>query len=217
MIVDVAIEKAVKDIASLNPLVAADKAGCDFREEKFHLKYFNRLFLIDHASGTIEEPTTDGHGPALSRALKLVLLHYLINASGAPIAGEWITYRYLPGANFFESRFESMGILPLQRRFGKDLEGFRQACRKLGSDTMSRTGDAAYRFLAFPNVPMGCILYLADEEMPPSVTLLFDASAPNYLPTEDLSYVGSYLAFTLIKLAPNKVESAADTQGDPRC
>lgn len=217
MPVDLAIEKALKDITSLNPLAAAAKAGCDFKDGKFHLKFFNRLFLIDHASGSIEESITEQKGQSLSRHLRLVLLHYLINASGAPVACEWITYRYLPGANFFESRFESMGILPLQRRFGNDLEGFRQACQKLEGDAMSRSGDAAYHFMALPRIPMGCILYLADEEMPPSVSLLFDASAPSYLPTEDLSYVGSYLAFTLIKLTPAKAESGADAKKEPCC
>lgn len=211
---DVAMEKAVKDLAALNPFTAAAKAGCDFREGKFHLKLFNRLFLIDHASGAIEEQED---GPPLSRALKLVLLHYLINATGMPIAGEWITYRYLPGANFFEARFQSMGILPLQRRFGHDIEGFRLTCQKLGGDSMSRTGDASYRFMALPNIPMACILYLGDEDVESSISLLFDAASPNYLPTEDLSYVGSYMAFTLTKLAPSKAESAADEKAEPCC
>lgn len=213
---DIALEKGARDIASLNPFSAAAKSGCDFREGKFHLKFFNRLFLIDHYSGIIEEPAG---GPPLSRGLKLVLLHYIINATGAPVAGEWITYRYLPGANFFEARFQSMGISPLQKRFGHDLEDFRRSCQNLGGDAMSRTGDAAYRFMALPSIPMACILYLADEEMPSSINLLFDASASNYLPTEDLSYVGSYLAFSLIKLAPapGKIKSTVDGEGAPCC
>jgi len=217
---DVALEKAAKDIAALNPFSAAAKAGCDFRDGKFHLKFFNRLFLVDHSTGAIDEPAG---GPPLSRGLRLVFLHYIISATGAAIAGEWITYRYLPGANFFEARFQSMGISPLERRFARDLEGFRQACQKLGGDAMSRTGDASYRFMALPNIPMGCILNLADEEMPASLTLLFDASAPKYLPTEDLSYVGSYMAFALTRLAPTaKTESAkaaprAEDEGEPCC
>lgn len=216
MTADVALEKAARDIASLTPFSAAAKAGCDFKEGKFQLKFFNRLFHIVHSAGTIDEPAG---GPPLSRGLKLVLLHYIINATGAPASGEWITYRYLPGANFFETRFQSMGISPLQGRFGQDMAGFKYACQKLGGEAMSRTGDAAYRFMALPHIPMACILYLADEEMPASINLLFDASAPNYLPTEDLSYVGSYLAFALIKLspAPAKPESSKDMEGEPCC
>lgn len=217
---DIALEKATADLSSLSPFIAAAKAGCDFKEGKFHLPFFNRLFLVDHSSSTIKENIS---GPPLSRHLKLVLLHYLIKASGAPVAGDWITYRYLPGANFFEARFQSMGILPLQRRFGQDIEGFREACCRLGGDAMSRTGDASYRFKAFPNIPMACILYLGDEDVESSINLLFDAASPNYLPTEDLSYVGSYLAFTLIKLALARVtgkakdSSAGDNQGEPCC
>ena len=62
---------------------------------------------------------------------------------------------------------------------------------------MSRTGDAAYYFLAFPRVPVACLLYLGDEEVSPSVSVLFDASAPHYLPTEDLSHVGMHLSQVL--------------------
>ena len=62
---------------------------------------------------------------------------------------------------------------------------------------MSRSGDAAFRFLALPKIPMGCILYLGDEEVPASINMLFDAAAPHYLPTEDLSYLGIYLSQAL--------------------
>ena len=40
---------------------------------------------------------------------------------------------------------------------------------------------------------MGCILYLGDEEMSPSITVLFDEAASHYLPTEDLTILASLL------------------------
>ena len=64
---------------------------------------------------------------------------------------------------------------------------------------MDRTGDAAFWFMAFPRLRMGCILYAADEEMPPSVNILFDKAAGSYLATEDLSAVGGYLSSALIR------------------
>ncbi len=44
---------------------------------------------------------------------------------------------------------------------------------------------------------MACILYLGEDEIPPSINVLFDAAADTYLPTEDLSYLGLYLALSL--------------------
>jgi hypothetical protein len=47
---------------------------------------------------------------------------------------------------------------------------------------------------------MACIFYQGEEGIPSSVNILFDASAPEYLPTEDLSLVGVYLVNALKKV-----------------
>jgi hypothetical protein len=90
-----------------------------------------------------------------------------------------------------------MAIRPLLDSFGNDADGFRQAALAIGGKPMTRTGDAAFRFLALPKIPMGCILYLGDDEVSPSINVLFDAVAPHYLPTEDLSYLGLSLFIEL--------------------
>jgi len=41
-------------------------------------------------------------------------------------------------------------------------------------------------------------VYLGDEELPPAVRLLYDASAGHYLPTEDLAVLGGMLVGRLI-------------------
>lgn len=191
MAYDIALEKALAEFQTIKPYVAAAKSGTDFSEGAFKIKFFNREFLLSHPAGEIEEK---GPSKALIPAwLRVVLLHYVVQADGTPIADYWIPYRQLPGAIFFEKRFVSMAIGPLTRAFGNDLEGFKRAGAALGGEPITRTGDAGFRFQALPRVPLACILYLGDEEVQPSVNVLFDASAPAYLPTEDLSILGSYL------------------------
>jgi hypothetical protein len=46
---------------------------------------------------------------------------------------------------------------------------------------------------------MTCIFYQGEEGIPSAVNILFDAAAPNYLPTEDLSLVGVYLVNAMKK------------------
>jgi hypothetical protein len=46
---------------------------------------------------------------------------------------------------------------------------------------------------------MACILHLGEEDIPSSVNVLFDATAPNYLPTEDLSLLGVSLVGAMKK------------------
>lgn len=186
--------RALSQFSTLSPYVAAAKSGCDYQEGSFLVPLFNQLFSLSYPGGELRERGSQAPPPLW---LHLLLLHYMVTADGTAVADSWVTYRYLPGALLFEGRFHQMAEHPLRQRFGQDIDGFRQAAKALGGDEMHRSGDAAFRFMALPHLPMGCVLYLGEEEIPASVSILFDASAPHYLPTEDLSYLGAYFARAL--------------------
>jgi hypothetical protein len=189
-----ALEKARRELPNHSPHVLGAESGCDFREGQFRLPFFHKTYRVFFPEGEVREE--GGREPTIW--LKILFLHYLLTADGTLVADDWIAYRHLPGAELFEGRFVNMATGPLVHAFGQDLDGFRRAAEALGGVPMSRTGDAAYYFLAFPRLPVACLLYLGDEEVSPSVNILFDASAPHYLPTEDLSYLGSYLSQALM-------------------
>ncbi|TET39887.1 MAG: DUF3786 domain-containing protein [Dehalococcoidia bacterium] len=191
---DIAYRKAQKEVEGLSPYVVASMSGASFEEGKFIIPFFNRSFFVHYPEVKVEEAGSDTPPP---RWLEILLMHYLVTADGTPISGMWITYRYLPGTRLFEQKFTNMALRPLIDTFGNDAEGFRHASLAIGGTPMARSGDAAFRFLALPKIPMGCILYLGDEEVSPSINMLFDAAAPHYLPTEDLSLLGNYLSATL--------------------
>ena len=185
-----ALEKALEDFGGLRPFIAASKSGTDFTDGKFTIRFFNRTFQVIHPDGEIEEV---GNEEGYPQWLRILLLHYLTQSDGTSVTDNWIAYRQLPGANLFQQRFMNMCINPLKQAFGEDIEGFKRGGLALGGEPMTRTGDAAFRFLVLPKVPMACILYLGDDEVQPSLNVLFDATAPAYLPTEDLSLLGTYL------------------------
>ena len=191
---DNAYEKAQKDMAGLNPHIAASMSGASFDEGVFTIPFFHRSFTIRLPEAKVTEVGSDTAPP---RLLEILLMHYLVHSEGTPVSGMWITYRHLPGASLFEQRFTNMALRPLLDSFGSDAQGFSQAALAIGGTPMSRSGDAAFRFMALPKIPMGCILYLGDDEVPPSINILFDAAAPHYLPTEDLSYLGLHLRLAL--------------------
>jgi hypothetical protein len=194
MHLDIAYQKAQKDMAGISPYVVASKSGARFEGGKFTIPFFNRSFSIYHPEVRVEEVGSEAPPP---KWLEILLMHYLVTGDGTPISGMWITYRYLPGAHLFEKRFTNMALSPLVDSFGYDIEGFRHAALAIGGTPMTRSGDAAFRFMALPKIPMGCILYLGDEEVSPSISILFDAVAPHYLATEDISYLGLYLSIAL--------------------
>ncbi len=194
MALDTALEKAYKELRDLPPYVTAAKSGVDFAGGNFILPFFDLTYLISHPEVRVIEKES---GKRLPQWLELIALHYLITADGAPMGDDWIPYRQLPGAFIFEQRFRGMAVDPILKTFGSDPQGFHRAALALKGVPMSRTGDAAYMFHAFPKVRMGCILYLGDEDVSSAVNLLYDSAAPHYLHTEDLSYLGSYLAIAL--------------------
>lgn len=191
-----ALEKAIADMKGIVPYAVASKSGTDYDGKKFRIPFFNRVFLVFYPQiGIMEE----GKQTPVPQYIQIILLHYLLQSRGIAIADEWIAYRQLPGANLFEGRFIEMAIKPLLRAFDNDLEGFKRAGLALGGIPITRTGDAAFKFLALPKIPMACIYYQGEEGIPSSVNILFDAAAPEYLPTEDLSLLGVYLVNAMRK------------------
>ena len=194
MPLDEAYNRALAELSRVAPYVAAAKSGCKFEQGMFQVPFFDRKFIIHFPQISVEET---GQSISPPKIIQLVLFHYLITADGTQVADEWIGYRQLPATGLFEQRFYNLALRSLVNAFGHDLEGFRRAALSLGGVPMGRTGDASFRFLALPNIPMACILYLGDEEMTSSVNILFDAAAHHYLPTEDLTFLGSYLSSAL--------------------
>jgi len=193
---DAALAKAVDEMKGITPYAVASKSGTDYDGSRFKIPFFNRVFLVYHPEIKVVE---EGNSAPVPQFLEIVLLHYLLQASGVSVADEWIAYRQLPGASLFGDRFIQMATNPLLRAFGEDVEAFRKAGEALGGIPMTRTGDAAFKFMALPKIPMACIFYRGEEGIPSSVNILFDAAAENYLPTEDLSLLGVYLSNAMRK------------------
>jgi hypothetical protein len=59
-------------------------------------------------------------------------------------------------------------------------------------------GDVSFVLRAFPYVPVQYVLWEGDDEFPPSVQLLFDASVDHYLALEDIVVLGQVTTGRLI-------------------
>ena len=193
-----ALQQALDAMARVNAVAAANKSGCQYEAGAITVPFFNRTYRVQAPDVRVEEI---GVAAAPPPDVQLVILHYLLNADGTPPAGMWVTFRHIPDGMIFEPRFNAMTIEPLLRAFGSDVAGFSKAAQALGGARMTRSGDASYRFLALPQIPMGITLYLADEEMAASASILFDAVAANYLCAEDLAFLGIHFSESLLKAA----------------
>jgi hypothetical protein len=193
---DAALAKAVEEMKGITPYAVASKSGTDYDGSRFRIPFFNRVFLVDYPEIKVAE---EGNSNPVPQYLEIILLHYLLQSSGVPVADEWIAYRQLPGSALFGARFMQMAVNPLLQAFGDDVEAFRRAGEAIGGIPITRTGDAAFKFKALPKLRMACIYYQGEEGIPSSVNILFDAAAEQYLPTEDLSLLGVILVGALRK------------------
>ncbi|MFN2290431.1 MAG: DUF3786 domain-containing protein [Anaerolineae bacterium] len=195
-----ALGKAMARFPGLDPGTVAARAAVTFEGEaqgpdRFLVPFFGRLYEIMWPGASVRR-VADGEDADV--ATRILLLHYLITADGTPMASKWITFRQLPGGLGYDAAFQGRANLRLARAFGHELAAFEDAAAALGGERLE-FGDAAFSFRALPRAWLAVILHLADEEFPANASVLFDASAHHYLPTEDLAVLGGMLASQLVK------------------
>ena len=131
---------------------------------------------------------------------KIIILHYIINASGAPLSRDLVPYEDIPGCRVYAPVFERRVSKPLLTAFGYDRDAFARAGASLGGKP-EEFGDASFTVNAFPRVPLTFILWEGDQDFPPSIKVLFDRASQHYLPLEDVVVVSKMAATRILRQA----------------
>jgi hypothetical protein len=150
---------------------------------KLNLSFFESELIVDLDKKIIyycgrKRPE---EGEDLDRFSSSIVLHYLINADGAPLSEKWISYRELPGGLFYWKTIP--GILSVMiKKYGSNGKGFLKKALEIGGKKYAgfEFGSVIYPFKMFP------VLLVLDEESDEfgaSARVLFDSSAPHYLKT----------------------------------
>jgi hypothetical protein len=129
---------------------------------------------------------------------QILLLHYLITASGAPPSGRMITFKQVPGGTFYYPAFVRRTTHLLIKGFADRLESWIEAADRLGWGRIP-FGDAAVEVAALPKVLVIYILWKGDEEFPPEGNVLFDENITQYLPVEDIAVLCNMIAVKMIR------------------
>jgi hypothetical protein len=202
-----ALAKAREGWAAADAAAGAARAGCEPVDGGVLVSLFGHQHLVTHPGGAITVLPAVGDaatpGEPAHIAVRILLLHYLLLADGAPPAGEWSAYRELPDGLFYAASFAGRAETPLTREFAGSpagLDAFRAAARAAGGDALT-LGDASFRFVALPRVDVAVLVWAGDDEEPGEARVLFDANAGHYLPAEDLAGLGGQLAHRLVAAA----------------
>ncbi len=139
-------------------------------------------------------------GSNVTLVTRIVILHYLIQASGNPVGTTLVPYEDIPGCRTYLPVFERRVVRPLMSAFGYSRDAFLTAGKALGGK-VEEYGDASFTLSAFPRLPITFILWEGEEEFPPSIKVLFDQSIHTYLPLEDIVVVSKMAATRILKEA----------------
>jgi hypothetical protein len=196
-----AIALAVEQLKNLNPKRLENRAGAqhfvEAAQEGLIVPYFGQARRVIWPKVSVTPG--DGSGE-ISLPEQILILHYLLHASGEPLTGRSIDFRQVPEGGFYWSAFVSRAKKPLLSIFGHDLELYVKVAASLGGEPVS-LGDAAARFMAFPRVPITHVLWGGDEEFAPEASILFDETIPRYLPTEDIAALAGASVYRLMGAA----------------
>jgi hypothetical protein len=212
-----AFAKAVQEWQESDPSVQAQRADCPLElvepptcqvterrlssrrrieiKRRVTVSFYGATYVVEHPTARVWTQET---GKMPSYGLQILFLHYLLTADGRPVSGEWVSFRELPDGLFYQQAFRQRSLLPLEGKFGHNQPAFERAATALGGEKLD-LADSGFRFDALPRVPLAALLWTGDEEFPPAVQILFDASAGGYLPTEDLAMVGGMLSGSLLR------------------
>lgn len=197
--IGVALEIAVNKLSSADPRHVSMNSGVLFNREQdsYIVPYLNRKYLVNHSTGEVSPLQRNDKEVSIQQ--QILFLHYLTAAGGEALQNEWITFKELPGGAIYTNPYRNRTLIPLLKYFGEQPRRFQEIAASLGGISAS-FGDLCMILRPFPRVPIGFVLWEGDEEFPPSANILYDASAPGYLPTEDYALLPGLIIWEMAAL-----------------
>jgi len=156
-------------------------ASYDADIKTYRIKALEYEYEVNPAGCEIKPLNSDER--PVSVELGLLILFYLMQAKDIPLTGKWVSEYDLTGGTMFFRGPHAIRNEEVAKRFGRDIEGFKKACRNLGGEP-ENYGDAAFRFKLLPRIPVLAVLWRADEEFEASAKLLMDETIEQHLPLD---------------------------------
>jgi len=160
------------------------------------LDYLNRSYQISLPDIDISLAGSEEEVPLKD---KILVLHYLTQAKGTPLANKPVAYKELPDGVVYFRTFHKRAIKPLVDNFSDQPEKLIEVAKRLGGKKADY-GDVAVTINAFKKVPITFVLWKGDEEFPPDGSIMFDATVSDYLTIEDINVLCERIAWKLVRL-----------------
>lgn len=195
---------SAEELAAKDPQAVATAAGVTLLSAPagFQLNFFGRPVVVAAPEMSVawrdQKP-----GEEFSLTDAVLVLHYLNGAKGLPPTGDMVSYRQIPGGEFYIKAFSSRAEIPLAKVFGHSHGLLTRAVAAMGGEPAPGYGDEAGRFRVLPEIDLIVMLYHGDDEFEPAGQVLFDRVVGSCLSNEDISWLGSALVYRLMGVARN--------------
>ncbi|HBG27121.1 MAG: hypothetical protein A2Y10_18705 [Planctomycetes bacterium GWF2_41_51] len=127
----------------------------------------------------------------------IIILHYLLYDGPLEPTGQLITFRDLPGGQFYWNPFLSRSINPLISQIGNDIELLRKRLNKF--DWKPATGgDLAVTIHAVGKIDATLVYHLGDDEFQPAANIMFDSCIKKVFNTEDVAWLAGRICLALL-------------------
>ncbi len=157
-----------------------------------------RLPVLDDALvvDLLARRVTTSAGVDVRPPWRILVLHYLAVDSRPEPSPPETTFADLATARSYAGVYHGRVIARLCATAGRDAERLSAAAESLGGQP-AEGGDAAFDFDIFPRISLRLIWHAADEEFPPSATLLLPANIEAYFCSEDIVVLSESLVARL--------------------
>lgn len=166
--------------------------GAERSGDLVQCRVLNETLKVDLAARRAVTATDEEIGPFW----RIVILHYLA-ISGRPdrLLPE-ITFADLQTARTYTKVHDGRTVGRLCGTVGRTEDGLREAATGLGAHK-ALGGDMAFDFDMLPRVTLRLVWYAADEEFPPSATILLPSNIEDYFCSEDIVVLSECLVSRL--------------------
>ena len=139
----------------------------------FH--FLNEDVLVDFSERCLKRDEGQGWNRTTDPLLELVTVVYLNRVKMLhPVGKEIVGVKDLKEAHFFQGP-HALQVDSLIKRYGRDMEGFKDAAQFLEGRPVD-LADAAYQLFPLPRVPVYYLFWQGDDEFEPRISVLFDRS-----------------------------------------
>ena len=184
-----------KDPHQLASQTAAEFLPSEGESGFFRFQYWGNPVLLPVKDYIACDAETDQPLDVIHQAM---IGYYFDTSRGSPSSESWISFTELPDGQFYSSAFQGYTGKKLLSAFETDYDRFLNRCREIYGEEIT-FADGAYRFQILPRAAVLAVLWMGDEEFPPTYKILFEENISYHLPTDGCAILGSMITGRLIQ------------------